>query len=138
MRLNIKNSRGQIVGIYDTATQTYHTKRDVMRGQVFLKKNMFNGQRKERAIAIDRAILKQLLAQKCKKVIFTIMGVEKYAYSVFITPEDIAMKGVKINFDKKNEKGEAYTGFGEQYVVSSVSDCIRMDVNQLELCRNFR
>lgn len=133
MLLNIYNQRGQICGIYDTRDYTYHTKRTSSKGQIFLRKNTFNGQLKERAVAIDRNILSSLLSKGCKKVIFTILGLEKNAYSVWITPEDIATKGVKINYDKTNGLGAEYTGFGEQYVISTVSDCIRMDVNQLEL-----
>jgi len=127
------NTRGQQVGIYDTETKTYHTKRYAERGQIFLKKNMFNGKYKERAIAIDRSILKSLIAKNCEWIVFTIIGVEKWAYSVRIKPRDIILKGVIINFDKTNKYGVNYTGFGEQYVISSVSDCIRININQLEL-----
>jgi len=127
------NSRGQIVGLYDLETQTYYTKRYMIKGQIFLRKNMFNGQFKERAIAIDRDILASLLARNCNWVIFTLIGVEKYAISVKIKPQDIVTRGVKINFDKTNKDGREYTGFGEQYVISSISDCIRLDINQLEL-----
>ena len=100
---------------------------------MFLRKNIFDGQLKERAVAIDRNIISSLLTQNCEWVIFTIIGLEKMAYSVKIKLQDILNKGVKINFDKTNRDGVEYTGFGEQYVISSVSDCIRLDVSQLEL-----
>lgn len=133
MLLNMKNARGQVCGIYNTDTKTYHSKRYVARGQLFLRKNKFEGQLKERAIAIDRNIISSLLKDGCEWVVFTIIGLEEKAYSVKIKLQDILTKGVKINYDKTNKDGVEYTGFGEQYVVSSVTDCIKLDINQLEL-----
>lgn len=130
---NYYNRRSQIVGIYNPETRTYHTKRYMIKGQIFLRKNIFSGKVKERAIAIDRDILASLLAQNCKKIVFTLIGVKKRAYSVYIRPQDVLMNGIKVNFDKTNKEGVDYTGFGEQYVISSVSDCIKMEINQLEL-----
>ncbi len=127
------NSRGQNVGIYDDDSEIYYTKRFSHKGQVFLKKNVFNGHLKERAIAIDKAILAQLLSTGCKKVVFLIIGIESAPYSVEINALEILERGVVINYDKRNAEGQNRTGFGNQFVISSVTDCRRIDTHQEKL-----
>jgi len=136
MLRTIYNTRAQEVGFYDTEEKIYHTKRYAERGQIFLRKVMFDGEKKERAIAIDKRILGQLINMGCKKLIFTIIGIEEYAYSVWTTPTRILEVGVEINYDKRNKEGQNVTGFGKQLVISSVSDCRRFEVNQMELKEN--
>jgi len=105
MLKELHNSRGQEVGFFDTEEKTYHTKRYAQKGQIFLRKNFFNGEKKERAIAIDKKILGELFYQKCQKIIFLIVGINNTSYSVWIKPEEIATKGIKINYDKRNVDG---------------------------------
>jgi hypothetical protein len=129
---SIFNTRGQIVGYYNDVEGSYHTKRDKLKGEMFLRKNNFSGIIKNNAIAIDTDILKRLLAIECKNVFVTIMNDKEYPYTIKITPKEIAEKGVKINFDKVNADG-INTGFGEQYVFSITEDCSRLDINQKTL-----
>jgi hypothetical protein len=127
--INLYNSRGQYIGVYDEQERVYHTKRYVKLGQVFLRKVMFEGNYKEKAIAIDRDIIEMLQNRDCRKIIFTVIGLEKGAVSAWIRPEDVKVKGVLINYDKKNEDG-SMTNYGTQYVISLVTDCVRLDLNQ--------
>lgn len=128
----ILNGRNQVVGYYNQDDNTYHTQRDKSRGELFVKKTEFEGKFIPNGIAIDRDILRRLMAVGCKKINIVIKNDLSYSYSVSITPKEILEHGVKINFDKINSDGVG-TGFGEQYVFSLTEDCHRLDLNQKTL-----
>ncbi|MBU0958262.1 MAG: hypothetical protein KKF56_05645 [Nanoarchaeota archaeon] len=132
MNRNFYNNRGQNVGIYNDEDEIYHTERDVIKGEMFLKKSVFEGTYKEKPVAIDVNIIETLVDLGCKKVIFTIKGLFKETKSFWIKPRDVIRNGIRVNYDKQMKDG-TMTNYGTQFVVSLITDCKEQDINQLEL-----
>ena len=132
MKHSYYNSRGQLIGEVDDVEKIYYTARNAKHGQIFLRKSVFNGVRKENAIAIDKEIIINLIKMNIKKIVVTIIGIEKMSYDITISPEMVISGGVEINYDRRKENIN-YTGYGSQIVISSKTDCIKINPLQKTL-----
>lgn len=99
MKHSFFNKLGQAVGEYDDVTKVYWTQRNSKRGEIFIKKNWFEGKRIELPIALDAPILNKLLQIGCRTVQVLIIGVKEHSYAVSFSPEWILENSVKINYD---------------------------------------
>ncbi len=107
MKHQLYNKIGQAVGEYDDSTKTYISSRDKSKGEIFIKKNWFEGKRLELPIAIDTPILQKLIQMGCKTIQVLIMGVKERSYMVSFSPEWILDNSININYDssKMNKYG---------------------------------
>lgn len=112
----LHNQIGQIVGQYDDYTKTYHSIRDKSKGEIFLKKQWFEGKYLSLPIALDAPILQKLIQIGCKTIHILIMGVRERSYMVSFSPEWILENGVEINYDRYNKQGKNITHFSNQLV----------------------
>lgn len=115
-RYQYKNPRGQEVGYVEN--NIYYTSRSVKRGEIFLRKRVFNGKEIDDAIAIDKPILNDLYTKGVEFIEVTIIGIEKLSFKKYVPVETVILKGEEIKFDKRNEYGQNVTGFGKQVVFS--------------------
>ncbi len=107
MKIQIYNTKGQWVGDFDTEQKTYYSQRDAAKGQVF---HHFGN-----AIAVDVYILKQLLSKEAKFICILILNFEgRPSFYVLSTINNFIENSEKFNYDKRNEYGQSYTGYGEQ------------------------
>ena len=130
MRIPITGPRGLVIGYVHG--NTYETVRRKEKGQIFMKKQFFDGKFINVGVAVDKALMNRLSAGKVEKVEFTIIGVERYSFRCWISISDILSKGVTIKYDKRNAQGQNYTGFSEQVVVD-LDWCHRIDTQQSKL-----
>lgn len=130
MIINLKNPLGQIVGDYDTSTKTYTSIRNLRKGEIFVKKQLFNGKFYKVPIAIGLDILKRLLKMGCKRINILVMGVKEHSYMVSFTPEKILSEGTKINYDVVRQ-GKNITHFGNQ-IVFNLENGVDLSQNSLE------
>lgn len=100
MKHPIHNTIRQIVGEYDDYTKTYHSVRDKSKGEIFIKKNWFEGKFISLPIAIDKAILDRLIKFKCQTIQILILGVKERSYVVSFSPKWILKNSVEIDYDK--------------------------------------
>lgn len=115
MKHKLYNKIGQIIGEYDDINKIYVTIRDKRKGEIFFKKNWFNGKYINMPIAIDKGILNTLIKKGCKTIKILILGVKTYSYLISFIPEGILKEGIEINYDKIKQ-GRNYTHFGSQIV----------------------
>jgi len=107
MRIQIYNTKQQWVGDIDTGEQSYYSQRDAKKGQVF---HHFGN-----AIALDVSILKQLITKKIKFICILVSNFENKPSHYWITTlEFFINNSERFNYDKRNEYGQSYTGYGEQ------------------------
>ena len=116
MKHQLYNKVGQAVGEYDDNTKTYTSLRSKLKGEIFIKKNWFDGKRIDLPIAIDEAILDRLIKFGCKTINILIIGVRERSYVVSFKPEWILHNSAKINYDKYNKQGKNITHFSDQVV----------------------
>ena len=116
MEHQLYNKLGQGVGKYDDQKKAYTSIRDSKKGEIFIKKNWFDGKRLELPIAIDERILIELIQYGCMVIQILILGVKERSYLVSFKPEWIRENGVKISYDKYNRQGKNITHFGNQIV----------------------
>ncbi len=115
MKHQLYNKMGQAVGEYDDCTKIYNSVRSKSKGEIFIKKNWFEGKRMELPIAIDVSILNKLIQMGCEAIHILIMGVRERSYVVSFNPKWILENGVEINYDKTRQ-GKNITHFSNQIV----------------------
>ena len=102
----VKNSRGQEVGFIEEGI--YYTSRDYNRGQIFRKYG--NG------LAVDKEIIRKLLQMNANELMIRVINFENTDFWAKINVVEFIDLSFKVNFDKRNEYGQNYTGYGEQLV----------------------
>lgn len=106
--INLFNARGQSVGTYDEKTKTYETIRDADKGQIFLHP------KRRGDLAIDSAILVQLMKLGCQKVRILVLNFETKPFWVSISLGKFLNDSEPINFDKKIEHTQIETFYSRQ------------------------
>ena len=104
------------MGEFDTVSRTYTSVRDKSKGEIFLKKQWFNGKFYQTPVAIDLTILHRLLKMRCERIDLLILHHKERAYMVSFTPEEILSKGTEINYDKITPEGKNITNYNIQIV----------------------
>lgn len=132
MKYPFTNSRGQVVGEFDYNNKVYTSRRSKLKGEIFCKKNWFDGKYIELPISIDKSILDKLIQMGCEQIVIIISGLKEEPYLISVTPHYIVSNGVTINYDKRDKQGKNYTGFGEQIVFEIKGK--EADLEQTRLC----
>lgn len=114
----IYNEKGQEVGFIKN--KTYFTQRDNAKGQIFRAPKYQNG------IGISEYPLKQILKQRVDKIEIVISNFEKISFVVYIEVNTFLKNCIKANFDKRNEFGQSYTGYGNVFICPL--DCFRRKI----------
>ena len=114
MQFEVKNNRGEIIG--EVIDGVYHTQRDKLKSELFIKKQTFGDKFFQVPVAIDKDILERLIKAKVKKTRMLIINLEKRSFVVEFDNETFLREGAEINYDKRNSEGQNYTKFGVQVV----------------------
>lgn len=99
MEYPLYNKIGQAVGTYNEQTKIYTTIRSKLKGEIFVKKNWFDGKYVSTPIAIDSSILDNLIKRGCHRIDILIMGLKPRSFIVSFSPKWILENSVKINYD---------------------------------------
>ena len=101
------NTKGQQVGDMSIKEATYYSQRDAKRGEIFWH---FGN-----AVAVDVNILKKLAANNIKFICILIINFkEEKSFYLVSTLDNFLINSETINYDKRNQFGESYTGYGHQ------------------------
>ncbi len=101
------NEKGQEVG-FISANNEYLTTRNYDKNQIFKHPKYKN------ALAIDIAILNDLIKRGIPSIKIRVLNFEEGNFWAVIKPKDYLARGEKFNHDKKNKYGESYTGYTTQ------------------------
>jgi len=132
MKHQLYNRLGQPVGTFDDVTKVYDSVRSKSKGEIFFKKNWFEGRFIKTPVAIDVAILDKLLKNGCRTIRLLVMGVKTRSYAVSFDINHIVEKGIKINYDRYNKQGKNITHFSNQ-VVFGLEDGSESEQKRLKL-----
>ena len=129
MKNSIYNQKKQKVGEVDTLDKTYYTQRDAKLGQVF---HHFGN-----AVGVDVFILKQLIQMNVKFICILVTNF-KQRESFYIVSDLFYFieHSEKYNYDKRNELGVNYTGYGEQRRMAMDLWKEALTINDVERARN--
>lgn len=106
-----RNPKGQDVGWIEG--DSYCTKRDARKGQIYLRRHLFGGKWFTLPVGIQSCILTRLRASGVKYVNVLIIGIKNYSYWTRTEVEDIFKDGIEIKEDREDSN---ITKWGYQYI----------------------
>lgn len=126
------NNQGKEIGFINRENQ-YVTERDNKRGHIFHNLKYKN------AVAFDFDLIQNLIKKKVNLIKVRIINFEKDNFWILINPSQFFIKahgwehGI-FNYDKRNQDGQNYTGYGTQLRLP-LNDFIRIydDIKDLRL-----
>jgi len=98
-RWHYTNARGRPVGWVEN--NTYYSRRDYERNQIFKKPKY------ECAMAIDKRILRDLVAKGVIKIRFMVLNFDKESFWAEITLKEFLRNSFEINFKRLDKKDNA-------------------------------